>query len=650
MTGKLHDNAYTTINSMGTTNMASTAIAYRMKNDIRAKKVLKDLSRMLKEAGVETKHARLQDAVAGLFGYKNWAELNGSIGGMMKNIGPEDNELEPAAQAARKASQTVALVRLGVDEAKASELLAKLRPTGRTAEAVASARRVAVVSTGLDYHPYRLHRAWGDLFEMTPGFDGSTSEAEDRLTAWADRRRMHPLDAAVCGRNSSDNEENIDTALGVTHDSHFVIDVSAVVEDFAQRDVGEGDLRGLSDKYGRDIYVHFGANAFPSPYPHVGVEGAYVTCSGGSAGTPDTIAVKITCSMPFRHMLDFDDVPLRDVWQNLRDHLRGPSVIFEPSEGETLADGLAFFVDQEGIEASLWSPFLKEPALAALNAVRQLAVKEQVVADAVFDELEPAVAARLERSTTEEKLLSAVAKFSEGQMLVRYLGRSAPSSEVTTEASPDYLPFHLRSDEAIQELLGDVRGYHRDRAPGIAASMIDHILHNTAEGPYSGFVVDECRTFMIRTLLSAISYDNGRDSYKNPQVAGWREEVLPHIREALADGSSSATMSMPLVWLAAHALGFRDEAEASWERAIGIHAFRRNGVLEHLKELADEQIAENGEDFAAVVEYFMRPTYELTATGNLRPYWDKWYTAKDIMPRTPELEAFLAGGSTRSPR
>jgi hypothetical protein len=649
-TGKPEDDA--TINSMGTTNMAATATAYRMKNDARAKKVLKDLSRMLKEAGVETKHPRLRDAVGAIFGYRNWEQLDASIGGMMKNLGPEDHELDAAHLASRKASQIAALTRIGVAEDRATDILAKLRPTGRTAEAVASSRRISLVSTGFDYHPYRLHRAWYDLPEMERDFDGSTSGAEDSLVEWAERRRMHPLDAAVCVRDSSENEENLDTALRVTHDSHIIVDVSAVVDDLAERDNGDEVFLGLAAMNERDLYVHFGANAFPSPYPHVGVEGAYVTCSkqGGTAGQTGLVEVKIACSMPFRNMLDLEDMPLEDAWQDIRDHLRGPYIAFDVAEGQTFEEGLASFAEKEGIEAASWSRFLEKPILAALNGVREMAMKEQVVADAVFGELEPSVAARLERATTEEKLLSTVAKFDEGQMMVRYLGRSAPASEVTTEAAPDYLPFHLRDDGFIQELLGDVRGYHGDRAPAIAAAMIDHILHNTAEGPESSFVVAECRSLMIRTLLGAIAFDVGRDSYKEPQIAAWREEAGTLIREAVADSSSSAMMNSPLVWLAAHMLGYADEAHSAWERAHGIPALQRDGVLEELKALADEEIAENGEDFAAVVDYFMRPTYELTATGNLRPQWDKWYTANDIMPRTPELEAFLADEDAPSPR
>jgi hypothetical protein len=100
---------------------------------------------------------------------------------------------------------------------------------------------------------------------------------------------------------------------------------------------------------------------------------------------------------------------------------------------------------------------------------------------------------------------------------------------------------------------------------------------------------------------------------------------------------------MPLVWLASYALGFRAEADDAWARAHGIVSFQRNGVLEALREIADQEIAVNGEDFVGVVGCFMRATYQKTAIGNLRPHWDRWHTVRDVLPRTPELEAWLSG-------
>lgn len=652
MADSVNDHANDTIHPEGTLHMADQVdIAYRMNNQARAKKVLKDLSRMLKEADVEAKLPRVKTAVAGIFGYGSWEELSASIGGHL-TTGAEDHELEPTALAVRKAAQTSAIARLGMTEEKAAELLAKLRPTGRTGESVKMTPRVAVISTGLDYHPYRLHRAWGDLFEMIDGFEGGSYEAEDLLADWSERRRMHPLDAAVCRRGSSHNEYNIDMAFGVVDGSHIVIDASAVAAELAGREVSEDAVRGLPTSYEGDLYVHFGAHAFPSPYPHVGVEGAYLTLDGLSqhGAVPDAVDVKLVCSMPFQQMLDFEDMPLQDPVQNLRDHLRGPRITFYPAEGGSLRSALASFGEGEDEETEAWEEFVGAPAAAALNALKAVVSKEYPVADGVLEKLDPDVAARLERATTEQKLLSAVERFSDGQMIVRYLARPVPGADVQTEIAPGYSSSHLAEDEYLLEYLFDVEGYHGDEGPAVARAVIDRILDNTRDEPEAGFVRSECREFLIRTYLAAIAFDVGRDSYKDPEIQAARNEALTCIREALSDTSTYATMTMPLVWLAAYSLGFREEAETAWERAHGIAAYERNGVLETLKELADEEIAENGEDFAAVVEYFMRPTYEQTATGNLRPYWDKWCTAKDIMPRTPELEAWLAEASGSAPR
>jgi hypothetical protein len=615
-----------------------------MKNDTRAKKVLKDLSRMLKEAGIETKHPKLQAAVAGIFGYGSWKELDGSIGGMTKNIGPEDHELEPATVAVRKAAQLAAISGLGIAEDKAAEMLSKLRPTARAGGAVEASRRVPVVSTQNDYHPYRLYGAWADLEAFVDDFDGTTYGAEELLASWAEGRRMLPLDAAVCGRQSSENEFNIDTALSVVWETHLVVDASAMIDKLAMP-VDEKMFENMSDAYHGDIYVHFGVNAFPSPYAHVGVEGAYVTIdeSDEPGEPPVSVGVKIVCSSPVHELLDHSDAPLEDVVQNLRDLMRGPYLNFAPSEGETFFDALAAQAEEDGESAMRWAEFVALPMAMALNAVKVLTVGQVPVADAVLDELNPKVAARLERATTDEKIMRVVEDFDPGHVIVRYLGRSAPAPEVVTEGAPGYVGTHLKDDGALLELLCDVRGYRGDQAVAVARRFIEAVLANTVEGSEAAFVKAECRVVMIRACLAAIAFDVGRDSYKEPQVTAWREEAAVVIHECLADGTPHATMSMPFVWLSAYVLGLSTEASVAWERAHEIRAYQNNGVLEALKNVADQEIAGNGEDFAAVVETFMGVNYQQTELGNLRPYWDNWCSKDDLPARRDEIKGGTSG-------
>ncbi|WP_327210280.1 hypothetical protein [Rhizobium leguminosarum] len=221
---------------------------------------------------------------------------------------------------------------------------------------------------------------------------------------------------------------------------------------------------------------------------------------------------------------------------------------------------------------------------------------------------------------------------------------------MVTEGAPGYVASHLKGDGFLLELLRDVRGYRADEGVAIARRFVEVVMANTDEGPEAGMVKAECRSLMIDAYLRAIAYDVGRDSYKEPEFAAWRDEAGAFVHEALADASSHATMTMPQVWLAAFMLGFEEEAAAAWERAHGIRAFQHNDVLKSLKEVAAREIGENGEDFASVVETFMGASYEQTELGNLRPYWDKWRSKDDIKPRTPELEAWLGEKAVPEPR
>lgn len=640
--GNNDDYADDATDTAGANSMAS-APAYRMRNDARAKKVLKDLSRMLKEADVETKHPRLKAAVARLFGYTSWEHMDRSIGNAMEATGPEDHELEPALLAARQAEQKSALTGLGIPEAKAAELLTKLRPTGRTGGAVDALRRVPVVATRHDYHPYRLYGAWADLEAHADDFDGTSYGAEDLLASWGKGRRMHPLDAAVCDRPSSENEFNIDVALSVVWERHLVVDATAMVEELAEP-VDPAMFEALPEAYYGDIYVHFGVNALPSPYPHVGVEGAYVTIDAGDepGEPPISVGVKIVCSSPVHELLDHSEAPLEDVVQNLRDLMRGPYVNFSPSEGETFLDALAEQSEEEGYGAERWSEFVDMPMRIALNAVKAVSARRVPVVDAVLGELKPSLATRLERATTDEKIMRVVSDLDAGDVVVRYLGRPAPSPELETEGAPGYVATHLTDDGHLLEYLRDVRGYWGDRGPEVARRFVEAVLANTTDGPEAAFVKAECRSLMIRACLAAIAFDVGRDSYKEPEVVAWRDEAGAHIREAVEDASSFATMTMPLVWLSSYVLGFTEEAAVAWDRASGIRALQ-HGRLEELKALADEAVDDHGEDFASSAEFFMQPTYEQTATGNLRPYWDEWYSKEDLLPRTDALEAWVDG-------
>ncbi|NTF23523.1 hypothetical protein G6L37_34700 [Agrobacterium rubi] len=621
--------------------MASTPDTYRMNNETRARAILKDLSRICKEAGLKVRNSALQGTVSRILGYEDWAEMLASIGGH-ETLGPEDSELDHADLIARRARQADALARIGISSITAESVIARLRPTGRTGDAVEASRRLGTLPNSHDYHPYRFMSAWDEMYDLD-GFDSTTSGTEDLLAEWSEGRSMHPADIAVCMRNSSENEGNLDLYFRIANDTHIVIDVSRSAEHLAARPIVGDDYRQMHEVVRNGVYVHLGQNAFPSPYLHVGIEGAYIETYGDDEEgdeAPDGITVKLVCSQPFRDLLADEDAQAEDEMQNLRDLLRGPCVILSPNEEETLVHSVRVFAAESTPEAQIWADYVTRPIAAALHAVNSFAAKDIPSTDYVSDEVDPVVARRIERAATDAKLLKAAQDLDLYQFVVRELSeqfiperaRSAPYDARHLEVNADH----------INGLFNDIAQYYGLNAilPARWAMAAAERYSLQGDTPLHRYIGVSGRFFVIRTCLDAMSCDVGSGSHEDPEMIAYRDEAMEQVRILLADDDVYPLAHMPLLWLTAYACGFKEEATLAWNREA---KYDRN-ELPIIKEALDVAIENNDDgDFPAIINWMMQDVYEETASAIALPLWDPWFVGADCKERTDALEGFLSG-------
>ncbi|MNU47194.1 hypothetical protein D3C71_360760 [compost metagenome] len=625
------------------TKVADTA--YRMNSETRARNVLKDLSRIAREDGLGVKNPALQHAVAGIFGYEGWKELLASIGGH-DQVGPEDNQLEAGALAARRELQVTELERIGFPSVRARDVLAKLRPTGRTDEALKAERRLPVIRTTFDYHPNRLQRTWQSLNEFHKGFDGYFGTGEELLEEWGRNLPMLPADRAVCMRGGSLNETFIEFGFDVI-EGGYMFDASAAVSKLADREVTVDTCLGIPEPYRDGVYVHFGANAFPSPYRDVGVEGAYVHLYYGTdygdhiaSPYPESVDVKLVCSDPFKQDHYDEEGSLRDHLQELRNLLRGPTFSFSPFENHTPSSELHCETEEEG---EYWLPYALAPVTAAVNAVRAFVDGAVRIIDAVPDDMSREDVRRIERASTERKFLEAV-KAADERLVVRFMDREPPVADVLTEETVAYVGEHVPADGDYLLAQGfEIQGYWPDEALKIARRGFETAMGLKDDDLSGGvFTVNHANGLMIHTLMRAIAHgEGGRDD--GPELAALRREIEGHVDSIVTDTSNHSREFLPIAWLAARIIG-SDSLAARAEARFG--SIRAATVREAISILA-EDLEFFAEDIAAghvarVFDWFVSPVYAQTALAQARQGWDRWFTPSMIMPRTPELDEAIA--------
>jgi len=319
-----------------------------------------------------------------------------------------------------------------------------------------------------DHHPSRYLALVAALFRENPGF-GDLPDIEAHLAAWAAGRPLQPLDRLMLSiedpfQGSFFFAEEIGRLTGTSHDA------AALARDWSAipSEAGAWDPALAGDT----VYLHFGAHAFPSPFPGLGVEGCYVEAYAVDGGLPDYVAFRFVLSPDLapkgeRRHADSPEVRLRDL-------ARGMEVGFSPSAGQRAGAALGSNPARypEAYRA-LWAPYLPPLLNAAWHG---LAAVRRPAPHGTPDGLSHAYA-EAGREDVRHAIAVEIAD-GEGKLVVRYLGRAPVAPGTATEwiAAPypaAGTPDIAYEGAACDALLADAR---EAAAPGTALAHADRAL------------------------------------------------------------------------------------------------------------------------------------------------------------------------------
>lgn len=527
---------------------------YKMKNDSRASSVAKDLVKIAKERNLSLSLAKAQEVVAVMLGYTNWRELKSLIG-TTSETGPEDSELDAIALSARRAEQKAALANTGFDPEQSEIILARLRPTGRTADAIAGSRTVARTSNVKDYHPNRVRSAWQDLYDFAiEGFDGSYEGAALRLHEWMAERHVHPLDLELpMHLRENDDNNTVDIAFLLGEDTGFVIDGSALAASSATDPIDDSFAIGLANGHPTLNYVHLGYNAFPSPYWDAGIEGVYIEVFLGRDKTPDSVCLQFVTSDPHNPASSYHTTVGE---QLLRNVMRSHSISYDACEGESLTTAFRNIEESSDAVSRQWAPYVRAPAIAAINILSAYMGRKVAVNDAVsaYDYAQKDTV-KAERAATDAAFFKALKDGDDTRFLaVRHLARPAPSIDLYSEAKPssleeDKIPSHFA---AVHIIVDDSFGMDgADTSLDVAAKAVAMSDERMRQG---GVVPMD--TYARQRALSNYVYHAMRAERLDDAVAVSRQ-FLQEDRPSWMGGK----FLLP-VWAAFHLAGHAQEALA----------------------------------------------------------------------------------------
>jgi hypothetical protein len=393
------------------------SIKYAMRSEGRARSVAKDLVKIATEQGVGMKLSQAQKATAQLFGRRNWADLTATLSGTGQ--GPEDHELTPTDLEARLAAQKSVLLGAGFAAAAVDDVLARLRPTGRSGGAVEARPTTARIADHERYHPYRLDRAIDavaqvtgtELWEME--FDARHAAVASHLRDWYAGRPSLFVDELTRGEPAL--LENVLDLAQDFYEENLVIDASGMASELRSMPLS-GDLVSGID-FGQDYlcemveserhtithYVHFGDDVFGSPWSDATVQGVYVTFHF------DFMADDQSGFIEFAMVAADRSPPVAPGAPMLRNELRVYYHNFLFEDGYGLPEAM-----KELEEASddplrdYWMPYLAEPTAAALNAVALYYRPGQLRRYAIPADAPHELVAQFDRAVTFEQARTAI--------------------------------------------------------------------------------------------------------------------------------------------------------------------------------------------------------------------------------------------------
>lgn len=432
---------------------------FMMQSDSRARRAAKDLKSILHSNQIELTLKQCQGAVARMLGHADWPTLMATIG---TGHSPDDALVTPEERVARHAVQREVLIRIGLPEARADEVRARLSLTGRSQADMESMPIVFTEST-YQYHPQRILDATESMARLRMGLlmrqsgkqvsGREFSELEtpnysllslaDDLEKWMDDTTVTPLDEASFHPYMF--EFLYADAREVLSETCFIIDASAVAEGLARKDVSEEIHTGKWPDMPL-MYVHLGTNAFPSPFPGCGIEGCYVELEGGGKSEHGSITVTFIASPELNPGMsiyeDLSAMPYDGFLMSMR-HLR-VSVDADEEGRIRLGDILDAENQWEHHDdyAQTWKPYLVAPLNAAWSAIKAERTLSIPVTDGLHSDVDGDLVRKLRRARTPDQRTKAMKAIAEenGEFLVRFVG-GVPAEATDIDALPRQIEF-----------------------------------------------------------------------------------------------------------------------------------------------------------------------------------------------------------------
>lgn len=419
------------------TNETPAVAPFRMGCLKRAETVAKDLKRILVEVRHPLVLGKCREATARMYGYSDWRSLTTSLGGAAS---PDDADVSLEMQALRHEAQTAVLEGLGLPRAVAETVRARLSPTGRGREDTQILRPVSLDLTE-QYHPCRLQAAVESVVRNSRGAaaSGGLIPIFDEVDAWAQDTALLPLDAMAL---QGDRFEDLyDQARAILEGEGRILDASMVSADLASMDIGDtyysGEWKDLPT-----TYVHFGTNAFPSPWPGCGIEGCYITINDPGTHRDDRsidaffVVSHETAPDPHLGIGEeftggrFDDFvhANRHVLATASGDLDDKNV----AQPVRLADVVVGLGDTEHQReyVDAWRPYLQAPFAAAWNALRAWAEGTMPTRFGFVSDLPEELFSRMARARTAEQRARIVKEvIAEGEPVIQFLGE-VPSTKL----------------------------------------------------------------------------------------------------------------------------------------------------------------------------------------------------------------------------
>lgn len=460
------------------TNDTPAVDPFKMKCIKRAETVAKDLKKVLVEVQHPHVLGKCRDATARMYGYPDWRSLTDALG---DTVSPDDADVDEEARARRHAVQIAVLERLGLKRPVAETVRARLSPTGRGGMDAKILRPVSL-SMVEQYHPHRMHEAVGSVVRNSRGdaASGGLISVFDEVDDWAQDTALLPLDDMAL--HGDRFEDLYDHARTILDGEGRILDASTVSAKLALSDI-ENELYSGEWKPLPTTYIHFGTNAFPSPWPGCGIEGCYVTVvDPGELRDDRAIDVSFVVSPetapdPGLGMGEEFTGGRFDEFVHANRHLVAGAYGDLDENGVArsvrIADVVAGLEGTEHPEeyVDAWRPYLKAPWAAAWNALRAWIEGTLPTRFGLISDLPEEIFAKMARARTEAQRARVVKEVADvGELAIQFLGE-VPSTDLGGPIPEVDFPYPAVTDPEAW-----AKGY-LEMAFGVYPSCQLHLAH-----------------------------------------------------------------------------------------------------------------------------------------------------------------------------